>query len=193
MNKDPRELAEIYARAAFDRCVQISTVNGKTHNYRIARVGVGDGVWVDTDGVLYVQRAGKFDPHYLISSLFSKLSDEDFNISLSIPDSEKPGELKKIKAHQFGKRNMLVGKDGVLFFCGEHERIGLFGQPKSSSNGLNAKLNSNLERRAYEIAKIGYDPSCLSIARDNIEKSSLPDVDKAQFNAKLDQIVQQYQ
>lgn len=186
--------AEIYEKIAFDGCAQITTVNGngKRYTYRVARVGVGDGLWVDAEGIFYVQRNGKFNPHYLIPSLFDGLLDKDFNKILSVPDSENPGRIKNVKAHQFGERSMMVGKDGVLYLVANHEKMGLVGQAKCSSNDFNSRLGSDLQHRTYELARTGYDPICVRIAREHIGKSGLSDAEKNTFNAGLDQMVQQY-
>jgi len=150
---------------------------------------VGDSLWVDNEGLLYVYREGKFEPHYFISLLFDKLLDINFKEVISVPYYENQSKLKNIKAYQFGEREMIVGEDGVLYIVANHKEKCLFVQARSSSNSFNARLNANLEYRAYKLAQIGYDTNLLKIARENMEKSYLDEMEKNKFNERLDRIV----
>ncbi len=194
MKQDSKKLAQTYANSAFNNCIKL-TLNeqdgqSEPSNYRLARVGVGDGLWVDSEGVLYIQSHGKFMPYSLIPSAFDQLSKENFDYTIQVPDSENPIKLKNIKAHKFGKRSMMVGDDGRLYLIPNNNTgSGFVGLPRGSCHDNHARGNRDLSHRAYEISKTGYDATSLQLARSHLAESDLPEEQKRNFSSKLDEIV----
>jgi hypothetical protein len=139
-----------------ERCITLtSSRNGDSSTYTAARVGIGDGLWVDNDGILYSQNYGRFMPSYLVSSLFNKLREEDFNWILKVP-TEKPNVLENVTVHRIGKRDLMVDKKGRLYDIVVKESDGFIGKPLASCNE-DPHSDSKLYNEAYKIARLKHD------------------------------------
>lgn len=190
---DNKRLAEFHINNAFRKVKVINISNGseKPYRYKVVRVGLNDYSWVDSDGVLYRQEKGKFEPSYLIPGVFDNIPKASFDQDIYIATNN--GTLKEIKAFQFGDReNMMVGEDGVLYSIRRINDENFIGDPRSSCHGINARLNSSIMDRALEVAKKGYDEGCIEIAKSYLANSDISHKGKKAFILNLERFLKKH-